>query len=218
MDAVSGCPDDYAELFEVYWPMMKKTVAHAGIAKEDVEDVTMEILTKFMEKGGLDHYDPNYIVDVGSHPEVAGPRRRPAKFGSMLRGFTSTYVLALRDKQKIKHHRETHRLDALVNPDEDTEFIDFLSLPEPQREVDTRAAITYSLNKTAALMRAKSTSRRNYEALCTYVVEETYVTARLPRRDALCSMLGVSTATMRSMLCDYQSTLAEVAQSADVYP
>lgn len=98
MDSSTGQPGDYSELFEAYFPMMRGIVAKSGIAPYDVEDVAMDILARFIEKDGLNYFDPNR------------PQGK-SKFKSMLGGFTATYVMQYRDKQMTRHRREPWRLD-----------------------------------------------------------------------------------------------------------
>jgi hypothetical protein len=119
----SGAPKDYAELYEEYFDFMKSIVRRVGINAEDVEDVTSEILCKFMEKDALTWYDPEFVVDVGDKPRTQGPRQRHAKFSNLLKSFTFTHCLAWRDKQNNFVRREPHfaKMDAPVSGEEGTQ-------------------------------------------------------------------------------------------------
>lgn len=112
IDPTTGCPSDYAALFENYMPMIRSIVSKAGITAKDVDDVSMELLVKFMEKDALSWYDPTKLFDVGPNPRIAGPRMRPAKFQGLLRGFCRAWVRQHVDKQKLRGHREAKSLDA----------------------------------------------------------------------------------------------------------
>lgn len=122
VDSKTGCPSDYADLFENYFPFVMRLVAGAGIREQDVEDVSMDILRRFIEKDGLAKYDPNMVHDMSKHEKVRveGPQFRTAKFGAMLRGFVVTYVMQYRDKQMSKDNREPVRCETPIGGEQAT--------------------------------------------------------------------------------------------------
>ena len=107
----TGAPQDYAELYEFYFPAMRRWVSNAGIDAGEIDDVSMDILAKLMERDVLSWYDPNMLHDVGKHPRLPGERLRPAKFQGLLRRLVSLYVRQYLDKQYNKIRREPHRFD-----------------------------------------------------------------------------------------------------------
>lgn len=107
----TGAPKDYSELYVHYFPMIRSIVAKAGIAPADVEDVSMDLLTKFMERDALSWYDPEKLHDVGKRPRLEGERHRPAKFQGLLRRFCCLYVRQHLDRQALRSRREPHHLE-----------------------------------------------------------------------------------------------------------
>lgn len=118
VNTATGCPKDYAELYECYFPMIKSIVVKWGIDSRDVEDVAMELLTKFMERDALAWYNPDLLHDVGDNPRLPGQKMRPAKFQGLLRRFCDLYVRQEWDKQKNLRRREVVRLEAPVSGEE----------------------------------------------------------------------------------------------------
>lgn len=160
VETATGAPRDYAELYECYFGMMKSIVAKAGIAAHDVEDVAMEILTKFMERDGLSWYDPDLLHDVGRHPRLDGPRRRPARFQGLLRSFTSIYVRQHLDRQRTRAAREPHRLE---EPSHDGEATWSETHGHLTTEHDVAEDSTTDIARASGLLRAEAL-RWHYES------------------------------------------------------
>lgn len=208
MDPATGCPNDYDELYRAYYPLILFVVQKSGIVKDDVEDVAMEILVKFIERNGIAYYDPGYVMDTGARPEVAGPRYRRTTFRRMIYGFASTYVLALRDKQMGRHTREVYCLDAPVAETEAVLGDHLLVQPEPTGEIDTRLAVGSALPRAARLVqKTRGTPVRDYRKFCVEYLREYEATGKAPKRKHMSDRLGVSPQTYRSMVQDFQSTL-----------
>lgn len=97
-------PKDYGELFSHYYPMIRTLVCRAGIESQNVEDVSMAILTKFIEHDALADYDPQFT----SHH---GGVLRKSFFPSFLSSFVLLYVRYHRERQTTRHRREYLVLD-----------------------------------------------------------------------------------------------------------
>lgn len=184
MDAATGQPRDYSELFETYFSIMCHIVYKSGIAKEDVEDVTMDLLIKFMEKDGINYYDPT----------------KPTKFSSMLRGFTATYVQTNRDKQAVRHKRIPWRLEAL----EDLQWVDPLECS--LENVDTAISLQQVLVKARSMLAERKERNKDYAAFFDACVRHGLTEGRLDR-DALQRELGLTTSITRRMLVEVRLTL-----------
>ena len=209
MDPVTGCPDDYEELFVNYFPMMIGIVARSGIAPEDVEDVTMDILAKFIEKGGIAYYDPDRLNDVGTDPDLPGPRYRKAKFKGMLRGFTATYVMQYRDKQMIRHRFFPYRLEKSAGKDEtgaSVTFADLLPPTEPIEPLDISVSIVHAIRTARETLVSKSTPTRNYAAYLDVAIEFGLLDGKINRR-MVRETLGISESVEHSMLKETRGTL-----------
>lgn len=222
MDAATGCPKDYAELYEAYFPMMRGVVARSGISPEDVEDVAMDILARFIEKDGISYYDPHRLHDVGESPDLPGARFRKAKFKGMLRGFTATYVMQYRDKQMVRHRREPWRLETPVRnvgTQREVSWVEmtFSETPNPQDSIlDTEVSITLvrALKQARRQLEEHSTTFRDYPRFIDLCCNSGFMDGEVDRR-AVASELGIGVSTVSSMLKVLRSTLdpllAEVA-------
>lgn len=114
--AVSGvdymsAPKDYAELFRTYYPYVVNLVNKFGITDDNKEDVASEILTRFMERGFLEKFDPALRFEYNGE-------WRPARFKSFLSKFVLTYVQGFYDKQKRILVREVQICDMYLTGDE----------------------------------------------------------------------------------------------------
>ena len=192
MNPKTGVPEDYAELFTAYFPLMRRIVSKAGIASEDTEDVAMDLLLKFIEKEGIDYYDPT----------------RPTKFSSMLRGFTSTYVMQSRDKQMIRHRRFPWRLEAPISGDSKDTWADIQIDPLDFRLEITEdsVAVIAALKKARAILCARSEGSRDYAIFFDACIREGLLSDSLNRK-LLQAELGLSAGTFRSMLWELRAVL-----------
>jgi hypothetical protein len=134
----TGCPEDYGQLFEHYFGFMKSLVARAGIVPADVEDVSMDILTKFMAKDALSWYDGEKLHELKGPLRTEGPRVRTAKFQALLRSFVNLYVRQHLDKQRIRLRREAVSLS--IVSDDDTENSGLLAAQNERLLEDLRAS------------------------------------------------------------------------------
>lgn len=214
MDPKTGCPEDYTELFREYFGMMLWEVSRSGISPEEVQDVTMDILARFIEKDGISYYDPNHLHDVGESPELPGARFRKAKFKGMLRGFTRTYVMAYRDKQMTRHRREPWRTDTPVWKPGAKESVSWLEATfgdDPEADdalIDSEIsmALVQALREARSLLTPKTTVTRDYTAFIAACVKFGYLDGKLDR-PAMMLELGISKGILNAMLREFRQTL-----------
>lgn len=209
MDASTGLPDDYSELFEQYYSMMCGVVAKSGIAPFDVEDVAMDILARFIDKGGLAYFDP-------SHPK--------AKFKGMLRGFTATYVLQYRDKQMIRHRREPWRnempLAILGKGIYEVEAESTWGEMNHRNDwwvdsCEVSVSIVQALKKARSILESKTSGKRDYAKFLDLCLLHGFLDGELDRT-AIREALGIGGSTLNVMLRELRSTLRPLLADAGV--
>jgi hypothetical protein len=236
MDARTGCPTGdhlftaYEELFTAYFDMVKAIVYRSGIAPEDVEDVSMEIITTFMKKGALEKYDPN-MKHVIKNPVTPGGNVRTAKFKGMLSGFTRVYVMAHRDKQMMRHRKEPFRLEHrfdedISDSDQSDNGFDYVqaastSNPIEQHELSLsiRGAVLAARKeivlRQAARDAAKTRSKKNLVACFDLLVSEGWMSGRITRLEASIR-LGVSETSVGTMIKEIKQVLGAELSAAQV--
>lgn len=219
MDAATGCPDTYEELFLTYYPMLREIVARAGIASDDVRDVAMDLLTRFMERDGIAWYDPQYLHDTGESPDLPGDRYRTAKFKAMLRSWASKSVLSFRDKQMVRHRREPWRLEATwtaAGPDRTwAEHEDYAA--EPLADVEVSVVIVHALQRSRRILVGRSTKKRDYARFIDLALQHGLLDGRLDRK-ALQEALDVSPSTLTQMLNELRGILRPMLTDAGIMP
>lgn len=92
-------PTDYTDLYEHYYEYITKLVRNARIYPDNIEDVSMSILEKFIENDVLHDFDPTYTT------EYEGATRK-AMFRTFLSGFVRLYLRHYIDRQRVKLQRE----------------------------------------------------------------------------------------------------------------
>jgi hypothetical protein len=128
-----GCPSDYDELIRNYFDMARRIVARSGIDRNDVDDVTQDILMKFIAKDFLAEYRPRdreYLIEK----EYVKPGDKPARFPTFFRSFIKKFLRTPVETNKKAHEREVLRCDAPV--DFGTAWIEVYG---PVEEVDLTA-------------------------------------------------------------------------------
>ncbi len=94
-------PTSYDELFRHYYPYVTGLVHKYRVPDDQIEDVSMTLLSKFIEHNMLDQYDPEHM----------GGNGRPVQFSSFLSGFIVAYVRHYVDKAAKQAHREPQWID-----------------------------------------------------------------------------------------------------------
>lgn len=129
-----SAPKNYAELFQKYYPYVVNLVAKLGITDDNKEDVASEILTRFMERGFLDKFDPSLVFSYQGNP-------RPARFKSFLSKFVFTYAQGHLDKQRRLIRREAQICDlplsdggSVCKDPGQTRWVDQYGPPSPGHE------------------------------------------------------------------------------------
>jgi hypothetical protein len=199
VDASTGLPDDYSELFEQYYPMMYGIVAKSGINRFDVEDVAMDILARFIDKGGLAYFNP-------AHPK--------AKFKGMLRGFTSTYVLQYRDKQMIRHRREPWRNETPIGSETTWGEVNFRN-DFWVDACDVSQSIIDALKQARSILESKNQGKRDYGKFLDLCLMHGFLNGELDRT-AIREALGIGGSTLNVMLRELRATLRPLLADAGV--
>lgn len=203
MDAATGLPGDYSELFDQYFPMMCGVVAKSGISHFDVEDVAMDILARFIQKDGLDYYDP------GSAGKT--------KFKGMLRGFTATYVMQYRDKQMIRHRREPWRNEQpYVLAGKATTWGELHYRDDYWMDAcDVSRTIIDALKKARSILESKTVGKRDYSVFLDLCIKHGFLEGELDRM-AIRKALGIGSSTLNVMLRELRATLRPLLVDAGV--
>lgn len=101
-------PRDYAELYAKYHTFVRRRVIARGIEEQNADDVTSELLLRFMERGSLEKYDPEKRFPTAG-------RMRTASFETYLGGHVDITVQGHRDKQNKQRTREPLVCDLILN-------------------------------------------------------------------------------------------------------
>ncbi len=109
-----SAPQDYAELFRLYYPYVCNLVRRAGIDENNKEDVASEILLKFMDHDCLAQFDPTRTFTYNG-------RTHRAKFGTFLSRFVAAYVRGHKDRQDVQAKREPLYCDQNLSTGTETE-------------------------------------------------------------------------------------------------
>lgn len=118
-------PSDYEDLFRHYFPSVKRWVAANRIDPQNVEDVSMTLLAKFVERSSLEKYSADAEF---THQGVV----RNAKFSTYLSGFVYAYIRHYVHRERLTKHREAVVLDASLpssNYQGDSTYRDVLLSP-----------------------------------------------------------------------------------------
>lgn len=216
----TGAPRDYAELYEHYFPMIRSIVSKAGISNAEVEDVSMDLLTKFMEKDALSWYDPNLLHDVGNRPRLEGERLRPAKFQGLLRRFCTLYVRQHLDKQALRSRREPHRLEDRVGETTWAEAHGEELSEEPHIRTLEAHSLRHTLTRTADLLEAEhhewSTAARQAPSKQASVHAERRAAEALRARQALITAHELAIGKLHVENCGNPSCTCERVTSKNV--
>jgi hypothetical protein len=103
-------PKDYVELFQMYYEYIRKLVYRSGIDSQNVENVTMAVIIRLLEKDALAQYDPDFGVKNETHQ---------ALFRTFLSSFVISYLKHPVDMQRKLSRREGLSLDKPTGSDND---------------------------------------------------------------------------------------------------
>lgn len=98
-------PTSYDEMFRHYYPYVCKLVRRFGVPDDLHEDVSMILVTKFIEKNMLEQFDP----------ERVGADGMPVQFASFLSGFVVAYVRHYVTRARVEYDRERTYVDQTDN-------------------------------------------------------------------------------------------------------
>jgi DNA-directed RNA polymerase specialized sigma24 family protein len=94
-----AAPADYDALHRQYRGYIRALLCTNGIPDQDADDITSDILTRFMERDFLNAYDPTLTF-------VKEGKARRATFKTFLAKFALTYVQSKRERIKRTLYRE----------------------------------------------------------------------------------------------------------------
>ncbi len=103
----SAVPQDYAELFRLYYDFVVRLVSIKGIDDANKEDVASDLLVRFIQRRSLEKFDPSLTF-------MRDGELRPANFRTYLSAFVESYVRGYRDRQQKNKTRESLILDVPV--------------------------------------------------------------------------------------------------------
>ncbi len=118
-----AAPSDYTELFRNYHHFVRRRVIAHGIEERNADDVTSDLLVRFMEKRSLERYDPTLTF------EKAGILRT-CSFPTYIGSFVDKHVLGLRDKQNKQRRREPLVCDVPISADNGGEPVTWVEYNE----------------------------------------------------------------------------------------
>lgn len=102
-----SAPQNYAQVFQIYYRYIVNLVHQHGITDDNKEDVASDILTRFQERDSLAGYDPNLMFEYQGE-------MRPARFKNYITKFALKYVRGHLDRQRKLTRREIQICDMPV--------------------------------------------------------------------------------------------------------
>jgi hypothetical protein len=99
-------PANYDEFHRMYFEYIKSLVKRAGIVFQNVDDVAMGLVVRFIEMDILKQYTPQFTDAVGVV--------RSVKFRTYLTSLVMVYVKHPRHRLNVHYRREVADLDDLV--------------------------------------------------------------------------------------------------------
>lgn len=104
--AVHEAPSDYEEFHRMYFEYIKNLVKRAGVAYQNVDDVAMGLVTRFIEMDILNQYQPEFTDPSGV--------TRSVRFRTYLTSLVLVYVKHPRHRLNVHYRREVAELEDLV--------------------------------------------------------------------------------------------------------
>lgn len=202
IDSDTGAPESFEDLVIHYGDFVKSLVIRYGIAYQDAEDISQEILLKFYERDALSWFDGDKL-----HP--AGKTMKRARFASFLRAFVSKYVLSHRDKQHTRARKEPFRLEHLTEDESGGTWGD--SVPDDsQTAVLEMADFSEWLDRVSEYLAALPERGRAGELHVVFVmaVSSLFETGAVDRK-AIAAHYEVSDTAVTQMFRDLRHELVE---------
>jgi len=201
-------PTTFSELFDHYYSYVSTLVFKSGIDDQNVEDVTMSILSKFFENDVLSDFNPDFTSHYNGIT-------RKAVFRTFLSGFVKIYVRHYRDRQQINKQRSAISADALVCANTaggSTSEVTWMELNGPSL-VDTYDDLETTDLINTVRTHLQQMSKTKERCPLTALFEATLVHANLygkPMIDILAEQFEVSETTVRNRLSQLRSQIHEV--------
>ena len=192
-------PTNYSEVFSLYYPYIIKLVRKAGIDSQNVEDVAMQLLTKFYEKDVLSDYNPEF---TSSHSGVV----RSANFNTFLAGFVFSYIRYLKGRQELNKNREPTLVDSSISSTSENSSSDLpwivqhgLRHEDTHEELELEELIL-RINAHLARVTSKSSKDRcDLGMLFTVVQKQIYEQGKLNVAE-LAEVFGVSATSIQNWM------------------
>jgi hypothetical protein len=122
-------PQNDAEVFTDYFAFIKWHVVKAKIEDRNVEDVAMDLLLRYLERGGVeDLFDPE----------------RGVLFRTALSGFCRSYLYHIKEQEVKQTFRYGLSANRTVGDDEDTPILDLQGYVTPDQTEDTDTSVEVS--------------------------------------------------------------------------
>lgn len=99
-------PRDYAEFHLMYFEYIRSLVKRSGVLFQNVDDVAMSLVVKFIEMDILDQYTPEFVDKSGN--------TRRVRFRTYLTSLVMIYVKHPRHRLNIHYRREVPDLDDVL--------------------------------------------------------------------------------------------------------
>jgi len=121
---VASIPTSDDEVFSKYFSHIKWLVSKRGISRDNVEDISMVLMTKFVEKNVLGDYNPDrksdYVDPNGYH--------RTANFKTFLSGFVNSYLRHFSERDRVEAYRSSLSTDMRWGENSDIPLLDYLGV------------------------------------------------------------------------------------------
>lgn len=199
-------PEDYVQLFTQYYDYVINLVVKLGICSRDSEDRASDVLLRFYERGFLEKFDPDYVIEYDG-------RRYPARFQSFLSTFVERYCRRYRDQQKRRGRHEVLLCDMPL-PDGRTWVAAYGPGYEQHEEVEGRDMVAAIRRFVHGL---PVRGRRDPGRLIDLIIEQVFGAGlTYPDRTALAAEFGCSESTVGVLLRELRAQLAEARAAGEL--
>lgn len=176
----SIAPASYTEVFQNYYPLIRYYVAKARVPNDHVEDVSMILLEKFIEKGMLEQFDPE----------------RGVQFTTFFSGFITAYIRHYVERIRLSAYRELLLVDKPVSANEE-EFSTWMDAAGFTHSDDTSrpeyTSLVESIRKHLASLPVRG--KRNFLLLFDLIQHQMYERGSIYQKE-LAARFEVSPALM----------------------
>ena len=182
-------PSSYEDLHREYFPTVVRLVAKAGVWAQNVDDVAMGLMVKFLELDILDQYRPEHTYADGAV--------RPVKFSTYLTHMVLLYTRHPRHRLNVHYGRTVaFANDVLLNLDQEEE-----QGPSPDEVLDRLEYVDMLYFVSAALGRLQASRRSDLkmDTLFLCVADQIEQTGKINVQQ-LAKQFSVSATSIRAWL------------------